>query len=150
MIAAAVAASLAASPTCPATDPRAEVLALHETTREAHLRGDAALIADTIGDRLLLAENGTIRIQSNSEVAQFFTGYLKRVRYRQWRDVTPPVVEISPDGQMAWMAVAIEALYTRADKPEDGEKSFKSSWIATYQRDDCAWRMTGIASDIVE
>ena len=150
MLALAVLASFAAPPPCPATDPRAEVLALHERTREAHLRGDAALIAGTIGDRLLLAENGGIRVQTKAEVAQFFTGYLKRVRYSQWRDVSPPVVELSPDGQMAWMAVAVEARYTRADKPAEGEKTFKSSWIATYKRDNCEWRMTGIASDIAE
>lgn len=150
MIALALAASLVASATCPATDPKAEVLSLHEKAREAHLKGDAALIAGTIGDRLLLAEHGGIRIQSNAEVAQFFTGYFSRVRYREWRDVKPPLVEVSPDGQMAWMAVAIEAHYSRTDKPAEGEKRFKSSWIATFARDRCAWRMTGIASDVVE
>lgn len=150
MIAVAVALSLAAPSACPASNATAELLAIHETTRQAHLRGDAAPIAATIGDQLLLAENGALRRQSNAEVAQFFTGYFKRVRYRQWRDVSPPVVTISPDGEMAWMAVAVEAKYTRADKPAEGEKSFKSSWIATYQRDNCAWRMTAIASDVVD
>ncbi len=149
MIAVALAVSLVAS-TCPATDSRSELLSLHETTRQAHLRGDGALIAGTISDQLLLAENGGIRTQSNAEVGQFFTGYFSRVRYREWRDVSPPVVTISPDGEMAWMAVGVEAKYARADKPAEGEKSFKSSWIATYKRDKCAWRMTGIASDIVE
>ena len=148
MIAVAIAASLGAVPACPATDARAELLALHETTRQGHLRGDASLVAGTIGKQLLLADNGAIRSQSNSEVAKFFSGYFSRVRYREWRDVAAPTVVISPDGQMAWMAVGIEAKYTSADKPAEGEKSFKSSWIATYQRDGCAWRMTGIASDI--
>lgn len=46
----------------------------------------------------------------------------------------PPGLVISPDGIMAWMAVEVEARYTRADKPAEVEKSFKSSWIATYQR----------------
>lgn len=150
MLALALAASLVAPSTCPATDARAELLSLHERTREAHLRGDAAPIAKTIGDQLLLAENGVLRKQSNAEVASFFSGYLQRVRYRQWRDVSPPLVTISPDGQMAWMAVEVEARYTRADKPAEGEKTFKSSWIATYHRQDCQWRMTGIASDVVE
>lgn len=61
----------------------------------------------------------------------------------------PPVVAISPDGQMAWMAVEVEAQYTQTAKPAEGEKTFKSSWIATYQRDKCAWRMTGMASNVV-
>ena len=108
------------------------------------------MVAGTISDHLLLAENGTVRMQSNAEAAKFFAGYFKRVRYREWRDVSPPIVTISPDGKMAWMAVEVEAHYTRADKPADGEKRFRSSWIATYQRDKCAWRMTGIASDVAE
>ena len=149
MLAVAIAVSLAAPATCPATDARAELLALHEAARQAHLRGDAALIAAATADQLLLAENGALRTQSKAQVAQFFSGYFKRVRYREWRDVSPPVVAISPDGKMAWMAVAVEARYTSADKPAEGEKSFKSSWIATYQRDNCEWRMTGIASDVV-
>lgn len=114
------------------------------------MRDDSAPLAATIGDQLLLAENGVLRRQSNAEVAQFFTAYFKRVRYREWRDVSPPVVVISPDGQMAWMAIEVEARYTRADKPAEGEKTFKSSWIATYARDNCVWRMSGIASDVAE
>lgn len=150
MIALAAAAFLAAPATCPPSDPRAGLLALHEAARDAHLRGDPAPIARATGDRLLLAENGAIRVQSRAEVEQFFTGYLKRVRYSQWRDARPPAVHVSPDGQMAWMAVAIEATYSRADKPTEGEKSFKSSWIATYAREGCDWRMVGIASDVAE
>ena len=150
MIAIAMAVSLIAPAACPAADAKAELLSLHEATRQAHLRGDAAPMSAGIGDQLLLAENGKIRIQSKAEVAQFFTGYFKRVRYREWRDVSPPVVVVSPDGKMAWMAVEVEAKYTRADKPAESEKSFKSSWIATYQRDKCAWRMAGIASDVVD
>ncbi len=113
MIAFAVAASLAAAATCPASDARAELLSLHEITRRAHLSGDPSPIAATIGDRLLLAENGGIRLQSNAEVARFFSGYFKRVLYRVWRDVSPPTVVVSPDGQMAWMAVAVEAHYSQ-------------------------------------
>jgi hypothetical protein len=48
------------------------------------------------------------------------------------------------------MAVEVQARYTRADKSTEGEKTFKSSWIATYQRDKCVWRMTGMASDVAD
>src|SRR4051794_32414036 len=132
MIGVALAASLAAQPVCPATDPRAEVLAVHETTRRAHLSGDAALLATTAADRLVVADGGAVRLQTHDELAEFYAGYFKRVRYRQWRDASPPIVTISPDGQMAWMAVAVEARYTQIDKPAEGEKTFRSSWIATY------------------
>jgi hypothetical protein len=150
MISVAIAVSLLAPSTCPASDAKEELLSLHEIARQAHLRGDAAPLAATTGDQLLLAEDGVLRSRTNAEVRRFFTGYFKRVRYRQWRDVSPPIVAISPDGKMAWMAVAIEARYTSVDKAAEGEKTFKSSWIATYARDKCVWRMTAIASDVVE
>lgn len=150
MIELAVAVALVVPATCPATDARAELLSLHEKTRQAHLRGDAAMIAETIGAQLLFAEDGVLRRQTRAEVAKFFTAYFQRVRYREWSDASPPVVTVSPDGHIAWMAVAVDAKYTRADKPGEADKSFKSSWIATYRRDNCAWRMTGMASDVVE
>ena len=150
MISPLVAFSLAASPACPAIHAEAEILALHETARQAHLKGDAALLTAGTADQLLLAENGNIRVQSKADVGQFFAGYFNRVRYREWSDVAPPVIRISPDGRLAWMAVAVQARYSRIDKPAESEKGFKSSWIATYERDGCAWRMTGIASDVVD
>jgi hypothetical protein len=150
MIGLAAAISIATQAACPSTDLRAEILATHEMARQAHLRGDAALIASATSDQLLLADNGAVRVQSKSEVSRYFTDYFKRLNYLEWRDVKPPFVAVSPDGQMAWMAVQLAARYTRADKPADGEKSFKSSWIATYKREECAWRMTGIASNIVD
>lgn len=140
----------AASQTCPVVSPTAALIAVHEIARVAHLKGDASLIASTIGDQLLFAEDGKIRTQTNAEVAKFFAGYFSRVRYSEWRDVNPPVVTVSPDGRMGWMAVDITARYTRTDKPAEPEKSFKSSWIATYQHDGCRWRMTGMASDVVD
>ena len=51
---------------------------------------------------------------------------------------------------MGWMAVELEAIYTSAGAPAPVEKRFKSSWIATYGREGCTWKMTGIASSIVE
>ena len=150
MISPLVAFSLAAAQACPATHAEAEILALHETARQAHLNGDAALLTAATADRLLLADNGDIRVQSKAEIGQFFAGYFSRVRYREWSDAAPPIVRISPDGRLAWMAVAVKARYSRIDKPAEGEKAFKSSWIATYERNGCAWRMTGIASDVVD
>jgi hypothetical protein len=71
------------------------------------------------------------------------------VKYLEWSDAAPPVVTVSPDGQLGWMAVKVRARYLDRTKPEAGEKAFKSSWIATYQRVGCAWKMTGNASAVV-
>lgn len=148
MIGVAIAAALA-QPNWPVGDLRADLVALHETTRRAHLLGDATLIAAGAADQILMADGGAARVQSNAELTQFFATYFKRVRYREWRDVSRPVIEISPDGQMAWMAVELVAQHTQTDAPESAPTTFKSGWIATYQRTACTWRMTGMASNVV-
>ncbi len=148
MIAAAAALVLAASTACAKADP-AQLVALHETARQAHLKGDATLMAPSMSDKIVMAEDGDVQVRSKTDVVSFFTGYFKRIRYSAWQDTSEPKVTISPDGQLAWMAVGVAARYSRLDKPEEGEKSFKSSWIATYERANCAWRMTGMASDVV-
>jgi hypothetical protein len=42
----------------PVTDLHAELLAIHETTRQAHLRSDVPLIETTSADRLIAADDG--------------------------------------------------------------------------------------------
>jgi hypothetical protein len=71
------------------------------------------------------------------------------VKYLEWSDAAPSVVNVSPDHRMGWMAVKVRARYIERAKPEAGEKAFKSSWIATYQRVGCEWKMTGNASAVV-
>ena len=143
------AASLAQAAACPAADLRSELIEVHEAARTAHLKGDASLMAAHSDDRITMADRGTVRVQTRQEVTSFFEGYFKRVRYGEWSDQAPPTVVVSPDGQLGSMAVAISARYTTADAPSV-EKAFKSSWIATYRRVGCAWKMTGNASNIVQ
>jgi hypothetical protein len=128
----------------------AELQAAHEAQRRAHMEGDAELLARGTADRMVVVSNGNLSVQSREGILTFFKGYFGRVRYLEWSDSEPPVVHVSPDGQMGWMAVKVRARYVERAKPDAGEKAFKSSWIATYQRVGCAWKMTGNASAVVD
>jgi hypothetical protein len=97
-----------------------------------------------------LVSNGNLSVQPKEKMIGFFKGYFARVKYLEWSDTAPPLIKISPDGQMGWMAVKVRARYVERAKPEAGEKSFKSSWIATYQRQGCEWKMTGNSSAVVD
>jgi hypothetical protein len=127
----------------------AELRAAHEVQRRAHLDGNADLMAPGTADEMVLVSNGILSVSPKEKVISFFKGYFARVRYLEWSDVGPSVVNVSPDGQVGWMAVQVRARYVERAKPEAGEKAFKSSWIATYQRVGCQWKMTGNASDVV-
>jgi hypothetical protein len=145
-----VLAWLSSAPGCSTGDEAAaELRAAHEAARRAHLEGNADLMAPGTADRVVLASNGDLSVSSKEKVIDFFKGYFARVKYLEWSDAAPPTISISPDGRMGWMAVKIRARYLDRAKPEAGEKAFKSSWIATYQRVGCAWKMTGNASAVV-
>ena len=127
----------------------AELRATHEAARRAHLAGDAELMAPGTADRIVVVSNGEVSVRSRDELIGFFKGYFARVKYLEWSDSAPPVINVSEDGRTGWMAVKVRARYVEPGKPEIAEKAFKSSWIATFERIGCEWKMTGNASAVV-
>ena len=127
----------------------AALRAAHETDRRAHLEGNAELMAPGMADEVALVSNGEVSLNRKEKMISFFKGYFAKVKYLEWSDAALPVIKVSPDGQMGWMAVKVRARYLDRSKPEAGEKAFKSSWISTYQRVGCAWKMTGNSSAVV-
>jgi hypothetical protein len=126
-----------------------ELRAAHEVQRRAHLEGNVALMAPGMADQMVLVSNGNLSVNPKEKMISFFKGYFGRVKYLEWSDAAPLVIKVSPDGQMGWTGVKVRARYVERAKPEAGEKAFTSSWIATYQRVGCEWKMTGNASAVV-
>jgi|GEM_PF-3019551 len=127
----------------------AELRAAHEMDRRAHLEGNAELMAPGMADQVVLVSNGNLMVNPREKMIDFFKGYFSRVKYLEWSDAEPLVVNVSPDGRMGWTGVKVRARYFERAKPEAGEKAFRSSWIATYQRVGCKWKMTGNSSAVV-
>jgi hypothetical protein len=145
------AALLAGGPAqaCPADpDPAATILQLHENARRAHLQSDVSIMADGWAQEVVSSSRGELSVNRKEAIVEMFDKYLRQVRYSEWRDVEPPLVRVSPDGKVAWMAVRLVATLTPTADPAKVE-SFKSSWVATYERRDCRWRMTAIASSVL-
>lgn len=134
---------------CP-VDAAAALLARHEQAREAHLEANADLLEAGADEKVAMAGRGNLDIVTKESIGAFLRKYLAEVRYLEWSDMQPPVVTVSPDGQLGWMAVQVKARYVERAKPEAGEKSFKSSWVATYRRAGCDWKMTGMSSAVVD
>ena len=140
-------AFLAVSLTSPAlaADPDTDaLLALHRQAREAHLTGNADLLASGTADQLLVISRAKIHRQSREDVRKFFQRYLAETMYSMWDDVVPPEIRLSPDRKMAWMAIHIRAHAKQAGEDLD----FESAWIATYEKHAGGWRMTTISSSI--
>jgi len=126
---------------------QAALLELHEQDRQAHLRGDAELLASAVAEVLIDSSRGGIQRSSRDEFRERFAGYFRRVRYARWDDVDPPVVSVSADGSQAWMAIHIEADLATLD----GEaRRFQSSWIAAYEKRERGWVLVGIGSSVAD
>ena len=121
---------------------------MHERARRAHLEGRVELMAGDWAEEVVSASGGDLTTEPRDALRRFFEGYFARVKYIEWRDAAAPVAKVSRDGRMGWLAVKVEARYLLKAEPEKGEQRFKSSWIATYQREGCDWKMTGIASGV--
>lgn len=125
---------------------RQAILVMHARERQAHLRGDAALLASGMADSVLMIQNGAVQRRTREEVQSRFEKYFKGVRYFSWDDVIPPEIHISDDRQMAWAAVQIKAKLKDNTETPAQEHEFVSSWISTYKKEGSSWRTVAMSS----
>ena len=129
------------------TADEAALLELHQRDRQAHLSGDAELLASGVAEMLVDSSRGGIQRLSRDEFRERFADYFGRVRYSRWDDIEAPVVSVSADGSQAWIAIHIEADLATLD----GEaRRFESSWIAAYEKRADGWLMVGIGSSVAD
>ena len=141
-------ATAAASPSNLEHDTQS-LLAIHARDRQAHLKGDANLLVASVADHLINVEYGKVEIVTREQMRQQFTQRFERVKYSSWEDTAPPKIYASPDGQMAWMVIEIKARLGDRSGPNAGvERSFVSSWIATFEKQRGEWRGVAISSGV--
>lgn len=125
------------------------LLAMHARDRQAHLKGDADLLAAGMADQVINVAHGKVEIISREQMRRHFAQYFGQVKYASWEDTAPPKVFVSPDGRMAWMVIEIKArLSDRSGAQAGVERGFISSWIATFEKQCEEWRGVGIASAV--
>ena len=108
---------------------------------------DAALIAEHLADSVFSIDGGQVIIQTKQEIEAFFRFYFEGAIYHAWQDVTPPIISISKDGSMAWVARTVRV--DREDLVPGGESwrsEFTSAYTATYGLLDGRWKMTSVTS----
>lgn len=80
---------------------------------------------------------------------QRFTQYFQGAEFTAWDDLEPPIVHVSPDGQMGWMIVRMKIAMNRADA--SGRKTTESTvmaWMSTYEKHDGKWQHVTNASTV--
>ena len=121
--------------------------AILESDRQAHLETDARRLVSNLADTLIDVSRGEIMPESRADVEESFASYLEGAEYYAWDDLVPPIIRMSDDLSMAWVARKVRV---ERDAP-DGQggmrrTAFVSAWLATYEKRAGAWKMTAVAS----
>ena len=119
--------------------------------RQAHLETDAELLATNLASTLVEISNGEIHARTKGEVEEFFAQYFDGASYLIWEDARPPLIRISSDGSMAWVARSVIIQREEAHSngsPEAQEAS--SAYTATYEKLADGWKMTSVTSTFLQ
>jgi hypothetical protein len=128
-----------------------EILAILRDDRRAHLETDAALLASHLAETLVEVSGGAVHPTPRAEVESLFASLFEGASYEMWEDTAPPVIRLSADSTMAWVARSVRV--RRRAPGLDGEpvlQAFTSAYTATYERLGGEWRMTSVTSTFLE
>lgn len=84
---------------------RAELLRMHALAQTAHLDKRPDLMVASFADSFLNISRGAVTVRTPAESRARFQAYFDRSTFLEWADLAPPVIRISPDGQMAYVIV---------------------------------------------
>lgn len=131
-----------------AADGAADLRAVLDDERRAHLETDASLLASHLADTLVSVEDGVVTRTPRAEVERRFAAYFDGATYRIWDDIESPLIRIADGGGMAWVArrVAVDRIEPDTAAPPT---RFESAWTATYEMRGGEWVMTSVASTFV-
>lgn len=128
-------------------DDLAALATAHARVLEAHRRSDVALLLADADERSISSGRGVLRETRREELAARLGPYFATTRFTRYDDVVPPVLAVSADGTMGWLACQIEAAGTQSQASGPPQPvAFGYSWVELYARQSGEWRAIGNAS----
>lgn len=125
----------------------AELLRLHQEVLQAHRQGDVDRWMAVEADPYLSVNGGRISFPTGEERRAARGPYLQRATFAAYRDLREPVVRVSGDGSMAWLAAEVEVVGRLAGGDEEARFSEVWAWIELYEKVDGSWKIVGNASN---
>ncbi len=124
-----------------------EIADLHRAERRAHFDHDIEALLSTLGPSLIDVREGQITRMSREDVRRRFTEYFHMAKFSSWDDLEPPIIRVSPDGQMAWMIVRVRIVYTQTETSgKQTAQHTTGAWMAGYEKRAGKWLMVAVSS----
>lgn len=125
----------------------AEILQLHRTLIDAHVKHDPDALFLTIAENYITVADGDVRFRAKDEFRASLGEYIRSTDFIDYQDLRAPIVGFSDDGSIAWSIVQVKVAGTRA--AADGSSrplEFTCAWITLYRRTDGGWERFAEAS----
>ena len=126
---------------------RAQLLRMHDLARTHHLEKRADLMVASFADTILNIAHGTVAVGTPAQGRARFQKYFDRVTFQEWDDLAPPIIRISPDGQMAWVVVQKSVRLTAPDS--GGVRRAEHTifaWVELYEKRAGKWTLMVVVS----
>lgn len=129
-----------AAPASSSEKEKSAVLETHRLAREAHFKRDVEAMLAGAADEVINVAQGQIRRVPKQQTRQFLTGYMNGATYLEWDDLEPPIVRVSADGTMAWLAVRVRSRRTKKDaQGAEKEEAFVFSGLMVLEKQNGKW-----------
>jgi hypothetical protein len=132
--------SISPQPAVDMEQERAALLKQHRLDRDAHFKRDAAALVASFAPETIYVRDGRVERRSKAENLRRVEKYFASAEFTEWDDLMPPLINVSPDGRMAWMIVRLKGKYTYT--AESGAKSteeFICAWMSAYEKQGSRW-----------
>jgi hypothetical protein len=124
-----------------------ELMRLHQQHQTAHLTYNAELFVETFAEKLINVQRGEVTIRTRDENRQRLKGYFSSYKFKEWKDIKPPVIKISGDGTLATVIVEkiVSGTY-RNDKDETISDKTEFAWLEVWEKINGKWKVSTVAS----
>jgi hypothetical protein len=127
---------------------KAALLAMHQGVLQAHLDGDVDAWMALEAEAYTSGNRGEITFPTKAERRSWRQPYLAATTFTAYRDLEPPIVEVSDDGTLGWVIVQVEIAGSQAQ--EDGSTvpvEAVYAWVELYRKIAGEWKMVGNLSN---
>lgn len=125
---------------------RSALLAMHEQVLRSHRTDDVDAWLALEADTMVVGNRGELTTSTKSETAQQRRQYLAAMEFSAYRDLQPPIVNISDDGTLGWVLAQVEIVGRYGTPPDTTSVHDVWAWVELYERRPEGWRMVGNVS----
>lgn len=131
-----------------------DIAAAHERVMAAHRASDAAMMTADDAEVTTVSGRGRLREVKREDQRARMGEYLGSMRFSRYEDTAVPVIAVSLDGTLGWLACEQEAEGVRTVEGKSEPIAYAFSWVELYARDASGvqgrrtWRAIGNASSL--